>query len=242
MHGAPLLSSQAALNTGCGYSYVISAEYVVNKLTNPSILTIETNSGEHVSDLTFLSGTTIAIGPGLGLNHDTIVALGKFLLNRKLPIIIDADALTIIADNKWHDRIPPNSILTPHEGEFKKLIGTNYNNGNERLRLLMNYAKKYQCVVVLKGPYTCIATPDGKIYFNSTGNSALAVAGSGDVLTGMIASFHAQGYTMAESAIKGVFYHGLAADLYVQEYDEYSLTPITLISWIKHALAKSQTE
>lgn len=236
MHGAPLLSAEAALRTGCGYSYIQSCEYVINLCTNTSLMTKITNKGDYITQIFQEYKMIYALGPGLGQNENTISALSHFLKNQSAPMVLDADAISIIGINNLHKYIPPMSILTPHIGEFKSLVNKDWVNGEQKLDLLRKISIDLKCIIVLKGPYTAICDETGKIYFNSTGNSSLAVAGSGDVLTGMIGSFLAQGYSSLEAAVKGVFYHGLAADLYIENSYEGSLTPLSLLEYVEKAL------
>jgi NAD(P)H-hydrate epimerase len=129
------------------------------------------------------------------------------------PIVFDADALNILSENKtWLAFLPKGSILTPHPKEFERLAGK-WSDDFEKLKLLKEFSFKYNVYVVLKGANTATCFPDGKIYFNSTGNPGMATAGSGDVLTGIITGFLAQGYSPGIAAMLGVYIHGLAGDL-----------------------------
>jgi NAD(P)H-hydrate epimerase len=129
------------------------------------------------------------------------------------PIVIDADGLNLLAKNpEWMAHIPPGSILTPHPKEFERLFGKT-NNDFEKLHVALEQAKKWSVIIVLKGHYTFIATPQGKGYFNSTGNAGMATAGSGDVLTGILTGLLSQGYAPDDATVMGVFLHGLAGDI-----------------------------
>ena len=126
---------------------------------------------------------------------------------------MDADAINILAANKsWYSLLHPDSILTPHPKEFERLAGGS-TNGYERVIKQRNFSEKHNCIIVLKGAYTSISTPDGNIMFNSSGNPGMATAGSGDVLTGIILSLLSQGYSAENAAMAGVFIHGLAGDI-----------------------------
>jgi hydroxyethylthiazole kinase-like uncharacterized protein yjeF len=128
-------------------------------------------------------------------------------------MVIDADALNILSQHKeWFSLLKPDTILTPHPGEFERIAGKT-TSGYDRLMNQITFSAKYQCIVVLKGAHTSISLPDGRIYFNSTGNPGMATAGSGDVLTGIILSLLAQGYSPENAAKTGVFIHGLAGDI-----------------------------
>ena len=236
MYGAPIISSKAALSAGCGYSSLVSCSEVLDGLAAPSILTLTTNDGSNISKIPTNSNYTYGIGPGLGRSNEAESALHDFLERIESPIVIDADALSLIGEKSLLHLIPPKSILTPHIGEFRKLTKQSWSNGQEKLDMLRSFSQENKCITVLKGPHTSICDEHGRIYFNSTGNPSLAVAGSGDVLTGIITAFLAQGYDSLEAAVKGVYLHGLAADLYVRDKSEYSLTPESLIEYIGMAL------
>ncbi len=150
------------------------------------------------------------IGPGLGQEPDTADALRRFLSRRKAPIVLDADALNILATYPdWLRQLPPRSILTPHPLEFQRLFGET----ETRLQAIMKArieAMKHNAVIVLKGHQTAICTPEGKVFLNTTASAALATAGSGDVLTGILTGLLAQGYAPEETAPLGVWLHGYA--------------------------------
>lgn len=157
----------------------------------------------------------MAIGPGLGVSETTTDAVLDFLQKTKTPVVIDADALT--ASNGHLDILPAMSadkVLTPHSGEMARLLKKTVEEIDEdRLNIVARYAAKWQAVVVLKGMPTVIGCPDGNVYLNITGCSAMATGGSGDVLTGIIAGFAAQGISLQEAALCGVYLHGLAGKI-----------------------------
>jgi len=165
----------------------------------------------------------IAIGPGIGTHAETTAILRDLLIKTDRPCILDADALNIISQqNDLLQLIPKYSILTPHPKEFERLFGVS-NSSYERMLKAQESAKLYGVYIILKGAHTLIATPDGMLYFNSTGNSGMATAGSGDVLTGILAGLLAQGYSPEEVAKIGVFLHGRAADLALEDESKESL-------------------
>jgi NAD(P)H-hydrate epimerase len=165
----------------------------------------------------------IAIGPGIGTHAETTAILRDLLIKTDRPCILDADALNIISQqNDLLQLIPRYSILTPHPKEFERLFGVS-NSSYERMLKAQESAKLYEVYIILKGAHTLIATPDGMLYFNSTGNSGMATAGSGDVLTGILAGLLAQGYSPEEVAKIGVFLHGRAADLALEDESKESL-------------------
>jgi len=127
--------------------------------------------------------------------------------------------------------VPKDSVFTPHPGEFRRLVG-DWNNDFDRLELQVNFSKRYKVVVILKGKHSSITTPEGHVYFNSTGNPGMATAGSGDVLTGIITSFIAQGYKAEHAAIIAVYLHGLAGDLAKEKLGEESLIASDIIDFL----------
>ena len=162
----------------------------------------------------------VAVGPGLGVNEKTIDALESLLMTYKQPLVLDADALNCMVKRPHLLSVLPSySIITPHVGEFDRLFG-NHNSNEERLRKAIDMAKYYNIVIVLKGHYTATVKPTGRVYFNSTGNPGMATAGSGDVLTGVIAAFMAQGYKPEQAAFLGAFVHGMAGDLAAEKWGQ----------------------
>ena len=157
--------------------------------------------GETVLEGTYLpKGSCFAIGSGIGQDKRTVKFLEGLFRQLSEPIILDADALNILSQQPTLlNSIPKNSILTPHPKEFERLVGP-WNNDEQKIQKLLDFSKKHRVYILLKGAYTAIACPEGQIYFNTTGNPGLATAGSGDVLTGLLGSFLAQGFTPLHSA------------------------------------------
>ena len=185
-----------------------------------------------------LNYSTIGIGPGIGTNSATVKAFAKILKEFKKPMVIDADALNILAQNKeLIELIPEGSILTPHPKEFERLAGT-WKNEFDRLVLLRNFAIKIRSVIVLKGACSAVAAADGKVYFNSTGNPGMATGGSGDVLTGIIIGILSQGYSSIDATLLGVYIHGLSGDLAAADIGMNSLIAGDLIEFLPYAFKK----
>ena len=216
MIGAAVLSTRACLRTGAGKVTVYAPHcgYSILQTSAPEAMCLATNNAEFLSDVPSLDNfQAIGIGCGLGTRPYTSSMVEAILKTVKVPIVIDADALNIIAaDRKRVMLIPKGAVLTPHPKEFQRLLDKKWENDYEKLDLLSDFAVKHQCIVCLKGAFTAVALPDGKIHFNSTGNAGMAKGGSGDVLTGMILALLAQGYSPEEAAILGVYEHGLAGD------------------------------
>jgi len=218
MAGASVLAAKAALRSGVGLVTVHGPECnrIITQTAIPEAI--------FQSDLTTIDRyNAIAIGPGIGTHAETAAILRDLLTKTDKPCILDADALNIISQqNDLLQLIPKYSILTPHPKEFERLFGVS-NSSYERMLKAQESAKLYGVYIILKGAHTLIATPDGMLYFNSTGNSGMATAGSGDVLTGILAGLLAQGYSPEEVAKIGVFLHGRAADLALEDESKESL-------------------
>jgi hydroxyethylthiazole kinase-like uncharacterized protein yjeF len=177
---------------------------------------------------------SIGIGPGAGTDEISADILNDLLLSFKGPLLIDADALTILSQHKeWLSLIPAGAVLTPHPKEFDRLFGDSENDF-ERARKTISLTKEYPFVIVLKGHYTLTAF-DGKGWFNNTGNAGLAKGGSGDVLSGIITSLLAQQYTSINAALAGVYLHGLAADITLLQHSMESMLATDVIENIGKA-------
>lgn len=214
--GAAVLASTACLRAGAGLltTYIPACGYEIMQTSLPEAMVWTSDENEFISSpIKTEMFNSIAIGPGIG-NHDSTQSFLKVLIQQSpVPLIIDADAINILGENKtWLSFIPQGSIFTPHPKEFERLVGKSSNNF-DRMKMQKEFSFKYQCYVILKGAHTCISTPDGTCYFNSTGNPGMATAGSGDVLTGILAGLFAQGYSSLETCLLGVFLHGLAGDI-----------------------------
>lgn len=179
---------------------------------------------------------TLGVGCGIGTSRETKRVVAKLFMQNRKPMVIDADALNIIADDdELKYNIPENSILTPHPMEFERLAGEHFYSGYARLQQARDFAKRHKVYIVLKGAYTAIVAPDRKVYFNPTGNPGMATGGSGDALTGILTSLLAQKYKSSDAALLGVYLHGLAGDLAGDLDSPLSLLPSDLIRCIGKA-------
>ncbi|HEX6427507.1 MAG TPA: NAD(P)H-hydrate dehydratase, partial [Niastella sp.] len=177
----------------------------------------------------------IAIGPGLGAHADNINLLKSVFEQNRRPMVIDADGLNTISQEKaLLKQVPPGSILTPHPKEFERLFGKTAND-YERIQTALQKAAEHNLYIILKGRYTFIASPDGKGYFNSSGNPGMATGGTGDVLTGIITGLLAQKYDPLHAAIAGVFLHGHAGDLAAAYASQPSLIASDVIDFLGQA-------
>lgn len=239
MMGAAILCARAVLKTGAGLATVHSAACGLPILQTavPEAM-FEPDRNEHfVSDMTIHHDhQAVAIGPGLGSNDQTIDALEKMLLSGVSKLVLDADALNCIAKRPaLLTMLPARTIITPHIGEFDRLFGEQ--DGSEaRLKTAIEMARRYNIIIVLKGHHTMTVRPTGRIFINQTGNSGMATAGSGDVLTGAIASFMAQGYEPEYASLMGVYFHGLAGDLAAQDLGEYGMTSGDIANYLGRAI------
>ncbi len=232
--GAAILATGAALHSGAGLvTAAITDSTLIPLLTRyPSAMTV--NAGkEFIKALPDISSyDAIGIGPGLGKNEPTIRVVIKLLKQSKAPMVLDADAINILAADKLLLKLlPKNTILTPHPGEFRRLAGT-WKNDAAKHQLQSSFAVKHSVIVILKGAHTSIALPDGRMYFNSTGNPGMAKGGSGDVLTGMLTAFLAQGYGPEAASVMAVFLHGAAGDELALVTGKLSLTAQAIIDFI----------
>ena len=217
--GAVSLSSKACLKTGCGLVtvFIPKCGYTILQTAIPEVMVLTDIQDAIISEITFdVVPQAIGIGPGLGQAVETQNALYQFLKRNRIPLVIDADALNIISKNKkLLSLVQPKTIITPHPKELERLIGK-WDSEEEKMSKAISFSKQYEIIIVMKGAPTRII--DGEtVYENTTGNAALATAGSGDVLTGMITSLLAQSYEPISAAILGVYLHGLTADIALPE-------------------------
>jgi len=257
--GAAQLSAKAALRSGIGLLSIRTPKCGVDILQTaiPEAMILvddfdQKNKKSKKENKTFLSTfsdelveklkdyKTIGIGCGIGTGNETQKLVLQILKNINYPIVIDADALNILSKNRthsnntkndnkdWLDFVPKNSILTPHPKEFERLFGKTFS-VEQRHRLLRNLAKEYQLYILLKGSFSALAFPNGAIYHSSFGDIGMATGGSGDVLTGILTSLLAQGYSSEESLLLGVFLHGKAGELAARNKSSEAMLPSDLI-------------
>lgn len=236
--GAAVLSAKACLRSGVGLltMYIPKCGYSILQTSIPEAMVICDKHEKMISTPIFFNHyNVVSIGCGIGTNEKTCKALKNIIRDYTKPMVIDADAINIISENKnWLKWIPAESIFTPQSIEFERLVGKS-GNEDERHILQMEFSKKHKVYVILKGHYTYITCPNGNMYSNTTGNAGMAKAGNGDALTGMLTALLAQGYTSEQVCIAGVYLHGLAGDIAVKETSEYSLLANDLINNIGKA-------
>jgi NAD(P)H-hydrate epimerase len=240
--GAAAMAAHAALKVGAGLVRLAAPRGIMNaleaKLLEVVKIPLEQTAAETISPAAsktlrpiLKTSEVVVIGPGMTTHPQTAEFISDILPRINVPMIIDADAINIIAQNpSLLKKIKTPFIMTPHPGELARLINMTPRMINrQRIDLALEYARKFNCVMVLKGAPTVIADPEGKTFVNPTGNSGLASAGSGDVLVGMIAGFLGQGQSPTNAAVTAVFLHGLCADLAIKDSNEYALTASDLI-------------
>lgn len=214
--GAAVLSTRACLRSGAGLCtiHIPICGYEIMQQSAPEAMVITDKNEKKNTALNGILSTysSVGIGPGIGTDAETAGLLEQLFNEYQKPIVIDADALNLLAKNKQLlDKVPPYSILSPHPKEFERLFGETANDF-ERIELARQKAQQHQVVIVLKGHHTLIASPSSLNYFNTTGNAGMATGGTGDILTGILTGLLAQGYDPDHAAILGVYLHGRAGD------------------------------
>ena len=217
--GAAVLSSKACLKSGCGLvtAFIPKCGYQILQIAIPEVMVVTDEYSNSITNINLpIIPQAIGIGTGIGQEPSTQKAMLQFLKNNKAPLVIDADGINILSQNESGlELLPENTILTPHLKELERLIG-NWDSDTEKFQKAIDFSKKNKVIIVMKGAPTFIINHN-KIYQNTTGNAALATAGSGDVLTGIITSLLAQGYEPELAAQLGVYLHGLTADIALPE-------------------------
>ncbi len=239
--GAAILASKACLRSGVGLltSHIpFIGNFILQTAVPEAMLSLD-RFENYISEVPELAPyNAIGIGPGLGTEEQSQNALKVLIQNANVPLVFDADALNILAENKtWLGFLQPNTILTPHPKEFERLAGKS-DNDFDRVQLARDFAIKHQLVLVLKGAHTVVCSPKGDCFFNSTGNPGMASGGSGDVLTGIILGLLAQSYTALEACIFGVFIHGLAGDLALKKRGHEALIAGDIVEYLGKAFRK----
>ena len=213
--GAAVLSSLAAFKIGAGMvtTFIPQCGYTILQTSIPEAMVITDIEEEFISNIKIdFEPSAIGVGMGIGKNEATVKALKELFKGNKIPFIIDADALNNISENKELLKLlPKNSILTPHPGELKRLIG-NWKNDYDKLEKVKKFSKKHEVIVVIKGAYSITVFGD-ELYINISGNPGMGTAGSGDVLSGLITGLLSQAYDPLLASVFGVYIHGCAGDI-----------------------------
>ena len=240
--GAATMSAKAALRSGIGRLtvHIPHSGNGIMQVSVPEAMTSVDDYDEFVGELPSLSGySAVGLGPGIGKAKKTRRLLKDTLILSKAPIVLDADALNLLGANKEMLKLlPENTILTPHIAEFNRMFGSE-KDPFKRIEKLRQQAKQYKVIIVLKGAFTAIASPQGKVYFNSTGNPGMATAGSGDVLTGIITGLVSQIKDPLIAAICGVYVHGVAGDLAAMKHGMHGMIASDIVEAIGPAIDQS---
>lgn len=235
--GSVCLSSKASLRTGAGLVTVFTPKcgYSIVQSVVPEAMVITDINDNHLTEIDYgFTPMAIGIGMGIGVEKETQNAFEKFLKTKPEKLLIDADGLNILSINKkFLDYLPSKTILTPHAKELQRLTGIEIGAEN-KLSRVQEFCKKYDVIVVVKGSPTFIVSAE-EIYENTTGNQALATAGSGDVLSGIITGFLAQNYSPINATIMGVYLHGLTADIAVKTIGYHSFIASDCIEYLGKA-------
>ena len=239
MAGAAVLATKACIRSGVGKACVRTPKcnYNVLQTTVPEAVLLvgheETVISEAVAAEDF---DALAIGPGLGRNENSAIAMISQVRRTACPIVLDADAINMLASHHaWLQQLPKNIVLTPHAVELDRLLGSPSESSYHRLSRAIEEAERYGIYILLKGHYSALCMPDGHVVFNSTGNSGMATAGSGDVLTGVITALLARGYNQSDACQLGMYLHGLAGDLAARELGRESLIASDIIQFLPKA-------
>ena len=241
MAGAAMLATKACLRSGVGKVTVHTpaANIIPLQIGVPeAILDIDPDNCFFTEAVSTDRFQAMGIGPGLGNNENSAITMIGQLRRAQCPIVIDADAINILATHKaWMQQLPAGCILTPHIGEFERLEGAS-SDSYDRLSKAIILADRQQAYIVLKGHYTAIVTPGGRIMFCPTGNSGMATAGSGGVLTGVITALLARGYAQADACLVGTYLHGLAGDIAAKKFGKESLMASDIIDALPEAFMR----
>jgi hydroxyethylthiazole kinase-like uncharacterized protein yjeF len=239
--GASVLGARACLRAGVGLLtvHVPRCGNIVLQSTVPEAMVSADKRAKFWAEVPALQNiSSIGAGPGIGQAPETAQALKQLIQSVGVPLVLDADALNLLALNpEWLDLLPKNTVLTPHPKEFERLFGKT-DNGFQRNDLQRKMAQQYGIFIILKGANTAIACPDGRCWYNSTGNPGMATGGSGDVLTGILTGLLAQGYPEQSASLLGVFLHGLAGDLAAEVLGQEAIIAGDLVDYIGSAWLK----
>jgi len=232
--GAAVMCTKACLRTGAGLvsSMIPEEQFAIIQTALPEAMVM---AHAEIETIDWSKYTTIGIGPGIGTQKEGPMLLQAVLSHFNKPIVIDADGLNILSMNQeLLNDLPPGSILSPHLKEFERLFGKTANHP-EKINIARQQAQKLFIYIIIKGHNSVLVCPDGEVYFNSTGNPGMATGGSGDVLTGIITGLLAQNYSSKEACLMGMFIHGLAADIAVQDVSQEALIAGDIIEYLGKA-------
>jgi hydroxyethylthiazole kinase-like uncharacterized protein yjeF len=237
--GAAVLCTKAGLRAGAGLvtAMVPESQFEILQTSVPEAMALAQEATETVD---WAKYSSVGIGPGIGTGVDGAGLVQEVLSHFSKPVVVDADGLNLLSGNQeLMLELPPGSILSPHPKEFERLFGKTESH-SDRIQTARFHAQKLFVYIIVKGHYSFVACPDGEVYFNSTGNAGMATGGSGDVLTGILTGFLAQGYSPKETCILGMFLHGLAADIAIQSISQEALVAGDIIQFLGKAFLSIQ--
>ena len=241
MAGASILAARACLRSGVGLLTVhvpVGNHDLLQNAVPEAIVQTDIHEHYFAQPTELNQYKALAIGPGIGQEEDTALAMMEQIQGSMLPIVLDADAINILSSHRnWLNRIPKRCILTPHLGELERLIGKCMDT-YERLTKVKELATYLQSYIIIKGAWSTIVTPEGQFYLNPTGNPGMATAGSGDVLTGILLGLLSQGIPQEDACKLGVYIHGLAGDIAASELTETAITASDIIQALPAAWKK----
>lgn len=233
--GAAILATNACSRSGCGWTTILSRESIVQQVIQavPEAMSLALPSNQFEGILQKFDA--IGIGCGLGTRVVEKKLLQALITKKPCPLLIDADGLNILAQDKdLLYKLPPNTVLTPHPGEFDRLFGKHFS-AVERLKAQFEKSKELKCFIVLKTSITSISTPEGKLYFNTSGNPGMAKAGSGDVLLGLMTGFVARYADLEIAVCLAVYIHGLAGDFASNKFGQEAMKAGDLVDFLPTA-------
>lgn len=248
--GAAALCTRAAARAGAGLVTLCSIDSVCDTVACKNSETTymrlpQSNGGaisaQSIKQLLEIRPSAYVVGCGLTKTSDTISVVKNMISASRCPIVLDADGLNAVADDRDVLLCKKSElIVTPHPGEMSRLTGKSIGEiAQSRERTASEFAKEYDCVTVLKGHETVVAAPSGEIYINTTGNAGMARGGSGDILAGIIGAFTAQGMTALQSAACGVYLHGLAGDIAAGRHTQFTMLPDDIIDALPKAFSSA---
>ncbi len=244
MAGAATLAARACLRSGVGKLTIHAPKknYDIMQISVPeAILHLDNEETRFSEPVNADDFTAMGAGPGLGMQEETAIALIAQIRRTSCPMVIDADAINLLANHRaWIQQLPKGMIFTPHPKELDKLAGHISTDCHDRLSKARELAEKMQAYIILKGHYSALCLPNRHVEFNSTGNSGMATAGSGDVLTGIITALLARGYKNDDACRIGMYLHGLAGDLAAKEIGKESLVASDIINYLPKAFLRLQ--
>ena len=239
MAGAAVLATKACLRSGAGKVTVRTPKrnYSIMQISVPeAVLQMDHEDSYFSEPVDTQAFDAVGMGPGIGIQEHTAIALIAQIRRSQCPILIDADALNILANHRaWMQQLPKGIIMTPHPAEFDRLSGSVSNGCYDRLSKARDMAERLGAYIILKGHYSALCLPDGHVIINPTGNAGMATAGCGDVLAGIITGLLARGYNQADACMVGMYLHGLAGDLAARDLGQESLVAGDLVKYLPKA-------